>query len=42
MKSDLAKKQKKFHLKRYNYYKKKEEEAKTLEKRIGFKFKRDQ
>lgn len=42
MKKDEARNKNKFHLKRYNYYKKKEEEAKTAEKRIGFKFKRDQ
>lgn len=42
MKGKEAKKKKKFHLNRYNFYKKKEEQAKTEEKRIGFKFRKDQ
>lgn len=42
MKKDEAEKKKKFHLNRYNFYKKKEEQADTEEKRIGFKFKKDQ
>ena len=42
MKKEAAKKQKKFHLNRYNFYKKKEQEATALEKRIGFKFRKEQ
>lgn len=38
MKKQDAKKKKKYHLNRYNFYKKKEDEAKKYEKKIGFKW----
>lgn len=38
MKKEDAKKKKKFHLNRYNYYKKKQADAEREDKRIGFRF----
>ncbi len=42
MDKETAEKKKKYHLNRYNFYKKKEKEADIEENRIGFKLKRDQ